>query len=303
MNNTATPRLGSAFAQKNAPKSKSKPLHVPGITDEQGFGVIKSKEDLRKLLESTEGQIVEINDPNNVLGMKEELEAMKIKETSKVAKPGAIGGGGDILVDTSDEAGEKEKAKPHMGFLPAVTVVALMAMAEAFYLFRPEIWKQACTVNIPTLPAGTAFPLDFRLLLTSTFAAPSFQDWIINSYVAFFSIRTLSMIFGNTVGFGFIAMYFAYANRVLLFEATRSHAQYVEEIDSDGNKSGEIAYFTQPINNSSANTTMIFGIAAFAGCMLPNVMLPWIPQFGSIPLLALSTIGVLYDLSFAIKRV
>ncbi|KAK7207333.1 hypothetical protein BZA70DRAFT_10212 [Myxozyma melibiosi] len=302
--NVGNMKLGSEFAKKKAEApavnaEQGVPLHVPGLTDEKGFGIIKTKKDLEKLLKSVEGKEVVINDPDNVLGLPkhllEKVAAPTAEETKEPARaPGAAGGGGDIIVDTTVE--EKDQKKAHMGYLPAVVFISLMAVVQAVSIYQPEIWKSACTVSLPSAPTGTPITIDLRVLLTSAFSAPSFSDWVINSYVGFFSIRALSMIFGNLTGFGFIAVYLTYANRALLYEASRTHPKYVEETDDEGNPVERIRQVTQAVEGVTSNTTLVFSLAAFAGCMMPHVMLPVLPSIGPLPLLSLSIMGVFADL-------
>ncbi|KAK9372914.1 uncharacterized protein V1513DRAFT_450894 [Lipomyces chichibuensis] len=187
---------------------------------------------------------------------------------------------------------EKEEPKlPRKGLGAGFSIVAIMAIAQSVHTFAPENWDQYFAITIPESPFGSTVKLNPAAMIINVFSPANTSEWVLNTFVGFYTFRVLAIVFGNTVTVALGILAAAWANRTTLYEAEKTYIKKIEKKTSGGGIVDEHVKFCKGLDKATSNTTFIFSLASFVGCIFPNAMVPLI---GPCPLVALPVMGALY---------
>ncbi|KAK9468593.1 hypothetical protein V1512DRAFT_257460 [Lipomyces arxii] len=243
---------------------------------------VYSEEEMRKILDSL---------PDNV----------------KLADPNTMK---DYFGKSGKERIKNEEVKPPSdGMIAGLGFVFVMALCQGFHVFEPETWADSFTVQIPETPITDKMIFNPYPLAMSFMAPSNTIEWLANSYVGFFTIRTLIMVFGGTITTLLATLAALWASRVTVAQGERRFVKQIETEDNDGTKSTRFVEYRTGVEKATTNTPFVFSlgnyfkppvrsdsalthIAAFAACVAPNTLLPFA---GPAPLMSLPLLGVLCD--------
>ncbi|KAK9363843.1 hypothetical protein V1504DRAFT_444758 [Lipomyces starkeyi] len=197
------------------------------------------------------------------------------------------------------EGNEKEEPKlPRKGLGAGFSIVAIMAIAQSVHTFAPENWEQYFAITIPESPFGSTVKLNPIAMILNVFSPANASEWVLNTFVGFYTFRVLAIVFGNTVTVALGILAGAWANRTSLYEAEKTYVKKIEKKTSEGGIVDEQVKFCKGLDQATSNTTFIFSLASFVGCVFPNAMVPLI---GPCPLVALPLMGALSDGVFLLR--
>ncbi|KAK9447573.1 uncharacterized protein V1518DRAFT_421350 [Limtongia smithiae] len=293
-------------ATSNAP-SDMQSAEIPGMTDKDGRVVITSRAQLVALLAKLEGTNLQIENADEVLkqlGLTDKeiagITMSKEKVMTEATRGGSGGdGGGKVAMTKSEQSDSDASAKLPTGLGAAYTFLVIMATIQGIFVIKPEVWQKYFAVNMPSVPPGSEVQLNPFAIITNAFAPSSMVDWIVNSYVSFFAVRSLAIVFGNFTTLSLVVLFATWANRALFIEAEKTDMRATPAVDDK--EEGQKEYY-RGLSKATANATLVFSLAAFAGCIFPNAFVPLIPIIGPCPLLALPCIGVLTDVITIIRQ-
>ncbi|KAK9240445.1 hypothetical protein V1525DRAFT_394985 [Lipomyces kononenkoae] len=168
----------------------------------------------------------------------------------------------NAISDKMKELKGKEKQEPKLprnGLGAGFAMVTLMAIAQGVHTFAPEDWEKYFAITIEESPFGSAVKLNPIAMILNSFSPANASEWVLNSFVGFYTFRVLAIVFGNTVTIALGILAGAWANRTILYEAEKTYDKTIEKETSDGIVEEQVRV-CKGLDKATCNTTMIFSL-------------------------------------------
>ncbi|KAK9458015.1 hypothetical protein V1511DRAFT_491482 [Dipodascopsis uninucleata] len=186
-----------------------------------------------------------------------------------------------------------EEYKPHSnGLILAIGVLIIMFGTQVASFYDYEFWSKYASITIPSSPSGTEVKLEPIALLMNVFSTTSTGQFLTNTFIGYYAIRASVIALGTMTTMTLLALFAAWGNRSIFYEAEKSYTTQVQHADIDGDIVQEKVRVCKGVQNATSNTVMIFSIASLSGLMFPNT---FVPLLGPCPLLALPMMGLIAD--------
>ncbi|KAK9461110.1 uncharacterized protein V1516DRAFT_336161 [Lipomyces oligophaga] len=298
--------------------NEASPLVLEGLTDEKGKILVRTKDDLNRLIRVLKDQKV-ILSPETVQLLKQQVGWTDLDERLFLEQQRAVN------KSSADEEEKRSKYEPFAfnvrpeesprydgstadlqrfdlkalgsGQLIAFVLTFVMTTIMIFHETSLSEWMDSCAFNIERKQAEGTLQFDFLKIITSLFAPSSMTDWAMNSYIGFYAVRTISCVFGELSAIAFMALFGIWTARMGLNQLNRTFLNSVFEKDEDGDLIERKKEFYVGAENVTFNTTFIYALGTFAACMMPGLMIPTLPYLPSCPLVAVPLLGMLVDLT------
>ncbi|KAK9493728.1 hypothetical protein V1508DRAFT_414855 [Lipomyces doorenjongii] len=159
------------------------------------------------------------------------------------------------------EGNAKEEPKlPRKGLGAGFLIVSIMAIAQSGHTFAPENWDQYFAITIPESPFGSTVKLNPIAMILNVFSPANASEWVLNTFVGFYTFRILAIVFGNTVTVALGILAGAWANRTTLYEAEKTYVKKIEKKTPEGGIVEERVKFCKGLDKATSNTTFIFSL-------------------------------------------
>ncbi|KAK9366055.1 hypothetical protein V1509DRAFT_631118 [Lipomyces kononenkoae] len=295
------PVISDASMEEKSPSDIPKETLTAPDGEEYDFYKVETRAQLAEILKG-------LPEDTQLVGSKDSTTVSELLKRVDHRKNGAAPADGPINLSKQSTIsnkmkelrgkGKEEPKLPRNGLGAGIAIVTIMAIAQGVHTFAPEDWDKYFAITISESPFGSTIKLNPIAMILNVFSPANMSEWVLNSFVGFYTFRVLAIVFGNTVTIALGILAGAWANRAILYEAEKTYDKAIEKETSDGSIAEERVTVCKGLDKATCNTTFIFSLAAFVGCIFPNAMVPLV---GPCPLIALPTMGALSDCIFLFR--